>query len=334
MCVAVGDFSNSSGVFTAMAERYDGVSWTLENIPIPPSAQGRPSELNDVACPSVSDCLAVGAYTHNGLQISILLEHFNGTSWSIQSVPVPPHTFHGAQLEGITCLSATDCIAVGYYTHTGHVRRPMVEQYNGTRWTVQRVPWPANGDAELIKVSCASSRMCVAVGQRMPKPGTRSTGIALAERYNGTRWTIDAVPPGPPSQENLLHGISCPTPRMCIAVGTEFHFFGYRQIIEQFNGRRWSLVRPGFAQHQSVVLVGVACQSARGCVAVGSNFLPNVTTVSAVAEDFNGSSWSPAVNPASAGAQLAGIFCPLSGSCLAAGNISGPPRQTLVETGS
>src|ERR1035441_934121 len=79
-----------------------------------PTVEGS-AELEAVSCPSSDFCVAVGAYNFhdsilNPATISdALVEFFNGTSW----IPVPRTAFRG-NLDSVSCVSSTFCMAVGY----------------------------------------------------------------------------------------------------------------------------------------------------------------------------------------------------------------------------
>src|SRR5437764_13184423 len=62
------------------------------------------TELEGVSCTSPSDCIAVGNSTSGAFS-----ERWDGTSWSLQSIPNPP----GASLAGVSCTSPTACTAGG-----------------------------------------------------------------------------------------------------------------------------------------------------------------------------------------------------------------------------
>jgi hypothetical protein len=48
-----------------------------------------------------------------------LAEHWNGKKWASQKFPVPPSL--GAWLQGVSCTTAADCEAVGYYYYEGTI---------------------------------------------------------------------------------------------------------------------------------------------------------------------------------------------------------------------
>ena len=66
-----------------LAERWNGTRWRIQPTPTPFPAFRLDS--NAVACPTVTTCIAVGAYTNNGTQVT-LAERWNG---AVQSALLP-----------------------------------------------------------------------------------------------------------------------------------------------------------------------------------------------------------------------------------------------------
>src|SRR5204863_1434722 len=93
-----------------------------------------------------------------------LAEAWNGSSWSIESTPIPSKA-SGAQLLGVSCSSSTDCTTVGDYAGSFTGISTLGEAWNGSTWTLQttRNPSGAQGSV-LVGVSCAAAAACVAVG--------------------------------------------------------------------------------------------------------------------------------------------------------------------------
>lgn len=86
----------------------------------------------------------------------------------------------------------------------------------GSGWSIQHIPNPAGAsDNQLNGVSCASASACTAAGDHW----TGTTYVTLAERGNGTKWSIQhpANPTGSPNSELL--GVSCASATACTAAG-------------------------------------------------------------------------------------------------------------------
>jgi hypothetical protein len=72
--------------------------------------------------------------------VQTLVEHWNGTQWSVVSSPNPGTNYDS--LEGVAAISASDVWAVGAYLY-GADTQTLVEQWDGTQWSV--VPSPNVG---------------------------------------------------------------------------------------------------------------------------------------------------------------------------------------------
>jgi hypothetical protein len=111
--------------------------------------------------------------------------------WAIQSAPVLADT-EDNQLQGVSCTSARACTAVGSYLLGMRIYYARAEHWNGQSWTFEQLPSPGRLDLmSLHSVSCTSLSACTAVGITF-KGG--DVDVALAEDWNGDRWTIEATP--------------------------------------------------------------------------------------------------------------------------------------------
>jgi hypothetical protein len=94
-------------------------------------------------------------------------------------------------------------------------------------------------------VSCTSNTACTAVGSYT---NGEPDELPLAERWNGTRWSIQraATPPGtdniifgPGTANIILTDVSCPSKTVCVASGSYTVNSGnYLPFVERWNGRR------------------------------------------------------------------------------------------------
>lgn len=67
-----------------------------------------------------------------------LVEVSDGTGWLLQNASDPEES----QLNGVSCSSADDCVAVGFARSASGGNQPIVEAFNGAAWTAQTVPKP------------------------------------------------------------------------------------------------------------------------------------------------------------------------------------------------
>ena len=140
-CTLVGEYYNAADTQVTLAERWDGIRWSIQPTPNPPNPNYG-SELSAVSCSSPIDCTAVGNDNGN----ATLIERWDGTSWSIQPSPTPvtATNIHPAvDLTGVSCTAPTDCIAVGYYSDTAGQRETLAERWDGSSWLIDPTPNPA-----------------------------------------------------------------------------------------------------------------------------------------------------------------------------------------------
>jgi hypothetical protein len=330
-CTAVGDYINSSGTSSVLAERWNGTRWAIQATPTPTggikangpnSGSGGGSELYAVSCTAASACTAVGTYVSSAGSLATLAEAWNGTSWSVQATPNPSRNA-GSQLSAVACTSEAACSTVGSYAQTGKTAGvPLAEAWNGASWSLQATPTRAGAAfASLFHaVSCPSAGTCVAVGQHSNRVGV---GVTLAEAWNGTSWHVQYTPSPAGTIGSQFKGVSCVSPRACSAVGNYATQSGSNMALaEGWNGTRWRIqATPLPAGAATSSLGGVSCTSASNCVAVGSY---NTSTGSPLpfADRWNGTSWSVQPMAAPVGTTyitLTGVSCTSASHCVAVG---------------
>ena len=126
-CSAVGDYFNGTHYQTHV-QRWNGGSWAVVSSPNPGSAEV--NTLYAVKCVASADCWAVGASYSAGNSFQTLIEHWNGSSWMI--VPSPNEsTMRENRLRGLTCTSASDCWAVGYFAGSNGASQTLTLRYRG-----------------------------------------------------------------------------------------------------------------------------------------------------------------------------------------------------------
>jgi hypothetical protein len=120
-----------------------------------------------------------------------LLESFNGHAWSLT---VSPNPGAGSDfLQGISCISASTCVAVGHDAPVaGGPTKSLVETLQAGSWKAVTTPSPGTGNNFLVGASCFSAHFCVAVGWRTPL-SDRPTKT-LVETFNGHTWSLSASP--------------------------------------------------------------------------------------------------------------------------------------------
>jgi hypothetical protein len=184
---------------------------------------------------------------------------------------------------------------VGNYvtrTKDGIIRSgTLAEHWNGHRWHLQKTANPTDGDLSYLRtVSCSSASACTAVGHYFPN-FFRNHNLALVERWDGHKWSLERTPRPTGAQDSFLSGVSCPTRRACTAVGIyrvrHDHQFA---LAERWNGRRWKLTgvkEPTGARVSQ--LSGVSCPFPATCTSAGywARQFPGAKAGRALAERYS-----------------------------------------------
>ena len=256
-------------------------------------------------------------------------------------------------LDGVTCLSAAQCWAVGgERQRNSGIYDPLIQSWDGNSWITERSPTLAGLSGSLNGITCASASECWAVGGDATLAGAPGGFI---ERWDGLSWTLVSALAGSP-----LESVTCASTTDCWAVGYSPAAPGGSAsgVIEHWNGTTWSVVA---SQAQGIPFVeGVTCTASTDCWASGSGFehwngtvwtLVNVfqtgpfssvacTSVTAcwatygranIVEHWNGTSWTGATLP-DTNLELSAVTCAGATECWAVGtDYFGTTSQPAVE---
>jgi hypothetical protein len=183
----------------------------------------------------------------------------------------------------------------------------------------------------LAGVSCSSATACTAVGDDSPAGGGI---VTLAERWNGSSWSIQPIP-SLPGATSLLTDVSCPSAGACTAVGYSVSGPTVAALVEQWDGAAWTIVptpTPRFATW--VELTGVSCLTPNDCTAVGGSIGRSVDAQEKpLAEHWNGSGWAIETTPnlrAENGSNLVDVSCVATVACEAVGDFAYADTDELV----
>lgn len=280
LCVAVGGYATSTTIqagyhvvplYMPLAVRWNGVRWLLLPFPgLPIGAQS--GALRAISCSRASACVTVGSFDDgsdpNGAAL-MFAERWNGRTWSVQDMPAPGGVID-PYIRSLSCSSSDFCMAVGG-SNFGNEGRTFAELWNGRRWSAQLMPQVTAADypTQLSSVSCTSPTACIAVGDFESWKGFQ----ALAERWNGTEWTVQHTP-NAEGESEYLDGVSCTSSRACTAAGSTFPNPGpgtdpnSKPLVWRWDGARWSPER--LPRARGADLEAVSCTSSAICMAVGT----------------------------------------------------------------
>jgi hypothetical protein len=201
--------------------------------------------------------------------------------WRLSAIATG-HGVYSPFISGVSCAAPGACTAVGSWAGSAGPGVPelvvtLAERWDGQRWRVQATPSPGSRQPFLPAghritnvlgaVACPAIRACFAVGEHF----NGQFNIPLAERWDGRRWSLQYMPTPPGDQWLQMAGISCATPRMCMAVGNYSTQLAGYAFIELWDGQRWTQsvlpTPPGSAYAPSIT--GVSCPAIDACTIVG-----------------------------------------------------------------
>jgi hypothetical protein len=299
-CFAVGD--SESG--TPHAAVWNGTIWS--EVPADEGDNGF-SGLLAVECAGATECFAVGVQRGTG---PLLVERWNGSAFTRVSAPAPGGVGDAA-LRGIACPSSTRCVAVGAVGQPGG--RTIGATWNGTTWSATPTVDPAPPGSRLHALTCRSAGECVGVGTSAPE-------TALIERWNGSKWSLQAAPRMPSGDGRRLHGVACPTVKRCFAVGGQHDNLNEQQrtLIERWDGTRWTAL-PGATDPlaPNTELYDVTCATSTRCFAVG--YSDGRGGPSKAIRVWNGRRWADSPSPQRNFETLYDVTCPRPALCFAVG---------------
>lgn len=266
-CFGVGDYFTSAGIETAMADvrSFSTGNFTTKLTPVPGGAQA--SSLQGVSCHGVElYCEGVGSYKSSA---GLVKPYAVGLGWQLQLPPIQEGA-KASSLLGVSCATNALCEAVGEYTSSTGVETPAADQWNSTKWTLQKALVPSGAKAtDLVRVACATSTVCEAVGHYTNASGVE---VVLAESWNGSEWTMQSVSNPSGAKASLLRDVACVSTSFCVAVGEYVNSSGVKvTLAENWNGTAWELsTTPNPEGAKSSTLGGVSCISTSDCEAVGN----------------------------------------------------------------
>jgi hypothetical protein len=249
---------------------------------------GQVAQVTSVSCASASNCSAGGYYTDTaGNTQAFVVSEVNGTWRKAREVPGTATLNQGgiAQVLSVSCGSAGNCSAGGYYTDTaGHTQAFVVSETDGRWRKAIEVPGTATLNqgryAQVLSVSCASAGNCSAGGYYSDSlDSTFGQQAFVVSEVNGTWGTAIEVPGTAALNQGVqsarVNSVSCASAGNCSAGGYYIDAAGSQQafVVSESNSTwRKAIEVPGTAalnQGGHAQVLSVSCASARNCVAGG-----------------------------------------------------------------
>jgi hypothetical protein len=300
-------------------------------------------DVQSVSCGSAGNCAAVGDYAGGSDHPQVFVASELDGTWRT-AIEIPGTSALNkdgmAGVQSVSCASAGNCLAGGYYTDgAGHRQAFVASEQDGTWQPAIEVPGTGalnkGGIAEVTSVSCASAGNCAAGGTYTDAPDPSDhTQVFVAGERNGT-WQPAIEIPGSGALNAggfaSVTSVSCGSEGNCAAGGSYLNSAGGRTeaFVDSEQNGTWrtaievpgsSVLNKGFG----AAVTSVSCASAGNCAAGGTYNGPGYIEAF-VASERDGS-WRTAIEVPGTGALnkdggggVASVSCASAGNCLAGG---------------
>ncbi len=194
-CSAAGTYTDHGGNTQAFVATEVSGHWQRA-IEVPGTAAlnvGPLAQANSVSCVSPGNCGAGGFYSSSGVHLQAFVVSQDNGRWQ-RAIEVPGtaalNAGGNAQANSVSCGSAGNCSAGGFYTDRRNRRQAFVVREIGGHW-LKAIEVPgtaalnAGGNARVTWVSCASARNCAAGGSYQDRSGHQQAFVV--SQVNG-RW--------------------------------------------------------------------------------------------------------------------------------------------------
>jgi hypothetical protein len=301
---------------------------------------GGDAEIQAVSCASAGNCSAGGFYTDRSHRAqAFVVSQVRGAWGKAGEVPGSAALNTGtAWITSMSCASAGNCGAGGFYTARSGNQGFVVSQVGGIWGKARQVPSAtlnASGGGFVNSVSCASAGNCSAGGMYADKAArTQAFVVSQVRGAWGKPIEVPGTAPLNVGGTAIIYSVSCASAGNCSAAGTYANKTGRSQVfvVSQVRGA-WGKAQqvPGMAALNTVgnaEILSLSCASAGNCGAGG--FYSGRSGSQAFVVSQVGGVWRTAAQvPGSAAlntgrqAGITSVSCASAGYCGAGGDYTG-----------
>jgi hypothetical protein len=295
------------------------------------------------ACTGAGNCVAGGDFQNGSKPVEPVVARQSHGRWSRGiRLALPPNAAGQpySEVNGIACVSAGNCVAVGdYETGRANSLQAFIATESHGVWGRAFAPrLPSNSSApasaQLGAVACTHSGFCEAVGSYQDSSGNNQ--IMAVARPLGSGWRAATEVASPASAaanpDAFVTGIACTGPGSCVAVGnysvsaTRFAGMGVIESRGTWHQASGIAAPPGAISSTFTAISSISCPTAGSCLGVGeyavSATQSRAMSVTEAKGRFSAAAEITAVPPGASlhpSTYLLGVSCTSPGSCLAVG---------------
>jgi hypothetical protein len=182
------------------------------------------------------DAWAVGSAADDDRVVSALVEHWNGSTWSL--VPTPDFGASASALTDVVVLPSGDVWVSGSIRESGKPSRALAMRWSHGAWTVTATP--------VIGLSTRFNALAGTSESNLWAAGSADEGgrtITLIARWNNDAWSITPSP-NPGTSGNEIRSVWVAANGRAWAVGLYSNGSEVRPLAEVWNGAEWILDNP------------------------------------------------------------------------------------------
>jgi len=282
-CAAVGFYTARSGNQGFVVSQVGGIWGKARQMPSATLNASGGGFIYSVSCASAGNCSAGGTYADKAARTQAFVVSQVKGIWG-KPIEVPGtaalNVGGAAIIDSVSCKSAGNCGAGGYYADKSGRSRPfVVSQVRGIWRKAEQVPGTTAlnivGNAEIISLSCASAGNCAAGGFYTGRSGTQAFVVSQVAGV----WRRAVQVPGSAAlnvgRQAQISSVSCASAGNCGAGGYYTDKAGKWQplVVSDVRGT-WGKAQavPGSAALNRGGYAGVSsvsCGAAGNCGAVG-----------------------------------------------------------------
>ncbi len=290
-----GSAARGTDNLQTLIQHWDGSSWKIVPSPNTTNAINLLIGLDAV---DATNIWAVGFSTHDfgGSLETTLVEHWDGTAWSIIPSPNPqPHNPDlgpyevSNELFDLAVVNGHDIWAVGESV-TFSNGQPLTMHWNGNKWTA--IPSPVTGDYGFLRsVDAVSAKKEWAIGTQY----NQGFQEIIIRHWDGTQWNIVPAPPisgSVPVMTSIKHVAA----NDIWAVGYRLEVFDYRTTILHYDGTAWSVIDSPNVNERSNFLHDLTVVAKNDIYAVGA-FETDFATGESLVMHWDGNAWTIMPSP-------------------------------------
>jgi D-alanine-D-alanine ligase-like ATP-grasp enzyme len=342
-CSAGGDYWDASHRSHAfVVSQVHGIWGQAEAVPgLAALNGGDQAQIISVSCASAGNCTAGGSYTDSSrTQQAFVVSQVNGTWRKAEAVPGLGLNVNGASVGAVSCASAGNCTAGGFYTDAGFAEDSfVVSQVHGTWGQAESLPrahlsQDVLGDS-VDTLSCPSAGNCTVGGDYVDF--NTNVYVYVDSEVDGTWGQAEQVPGTAAVSGGDMAGISvsCASAGNCSAGGSYTGSDGHQQaFVDSQVGGTWGPARevPGLPRlntGRDSAIGALSCVSAGNCSAGGS-YTDSSGAGQAFVVSQVGGKWGEAEEVAGFAAlngrdpQIDSVSCASASHCSAGGAYLGP----------